>query len=390
MNGPSYKSTDITLLKRISKILIRHLNLIQFFFSCISIRMFCSIILISSLSTKGVSMSKTKTIAETTNTIEHTGSTSAKVQLNSDEKKISTSISKKSDLIKVLEKLSSAPKYKAFIEKIQMVARASNHAMIVVGEAGVAKSTIVPLILNDEGLTHEKDYIFVRGYSTALSFFQKLYDNNGKIIVVDDCDAILTNRTSLDILKAALDDKFQRTISYETRRQNTDLPKTFNFTGRIIFITNFKPKENDIHFAAVKDRCLVQTLYLSTKEKLEYIEKIIVPSDYKNTTLDERKNVFTLLADMVTTGGTTFSFRTYLKALDHHRFNPETVEIHLEELVQSKSELTLLITLRKERPQDPEYWRTRFMEVTGKSRRTYFYNLAKVKQILPLPKENLT
>jgi hypothetical protein len=208
-----------------------------------------------------------------------------------------------------------------------------------------------------------------------------------KIIVIDDCDAILTNRTSLDILKAALDDKFQRTIYYETRSKSTDLPRSFNFSGRVIFITNYKPRENDVHFAAIKDRCLVQALYLSTKEKLEYIEKIIVPSDYKNTTLEERKNVFSFLCNIVSSGGVNFSFRTYLRALDHYRFNPKTIEIHIEGLTQSKSEYGILIALRKERPNDPEYWRTRFIEITGKSRRTYFYHLAEVKKLSPIASE---
>jgi hypothetical protein len=293
----------------------------------------------------------------------------------------------RTDILAEVSKLSSSKKYQGMVEKVMMVVRAFSHAMMAAGEPGVAKSTLILATLIAEGLKEGVHFVVVRGYSTPLALYEQLLRHNGKIIVVDDCDGVFRNSISLDILKAALDDKFQRTISYATQRQSKDIAKSFVFTGRVIFVTNYRSRQNDAHFAAIEDRCLVQTLYLSAREKLEYIERIILPSDYKTTTLEDRKKVFGLMEDIILAkGGLNFSFRTYLKALDHFIFNPQSIHIHLRELIQCETEATLLMNLRKEST-DKEYWMTEFMKITGKSRRTYFNWLKKVKELQPLPSE---
>lgn len=281
--------------------------------------------------------------------------------------------------------LEAGPKYFSMIEKVKMVARGTSHALMVMGHVGVAKSTIVKETLTSEGLQEGKDFVFMRGFSTPMALYEKLFQNRetGKVLVIDDCDAVIKNKTSLDLLKAVLDDKYQRVVNYETRRKGSDLPKSFVYGGRVIFITNYQPKESDIHFLAIQDRCLVQKVYLSAREKLEYIEKILVPADYKSTTLEDRKMAFNFMRDAVVEGGIHFSYRHFYQILDFYKHDRENFHVHLRELVPVDTDTTLLLRLRRERPNDREFWMTRFMELTGKSRRTYFYALEKVRDILP-------
>ncbi|MGE0632132.1 MAG: hypothetical protein AB7O96_06970 [Pseudobdellovibrionaceae bacterium] len=281
--------------------------------------------------------------------------------------------------------LESGGKYLSLIEKVKMIARNSSHAMMSMGDVGVGKSTVIIETLKSERLLEGKDYIIMRGYSTAMALYEKLYQNReaGKIVVIDDCDVVLKNKTCLDILKAVLDDKYHRIVNYETRRKGADLPKSFVFTGAVIFITNYKPRENDIHFLAIQDRCMVQKLYLTTREKLEYIEKVIAPNDYKKTTLEERKKIFQLMKEVVIQGGVHFSYRTYFQLLDFYKHDLKNFGIHLRELLPYDNELTFLLKMMKDRPDDTEFWQSKWMEATGKSRRSYYYALAKVKDILP-------
>jgi hypothetical protein len=54
------------------------------------------------------------------------------------------------------------------------------------------------------------------------------------------CDSVLQNSTASNILKAALDSYARRIVTWnsESFGEESDLPKTFEFTGSVIFISN--------------------------------------------------------------------------------------------------------------------------------------------------------
>ena len=84
--------------------------------------------------------------------------------------------------------------------------------MIVVGPPGVGKSFGVERVLgkhdlmaniaNDEKL---KKYEIVKGAMSAIGLYSKLYEFSAEknILVFDDCDSVLLDDLSLNILKAA-------------------------------------------------------------------------------------------------------------------------------------------------------------------------------------------
>ena len=98
-------------------------------------------------------------------------------------------------------------------------------AMIVTGPPGVGKSFGVESVLakhdvfanvaQDEKL---KKYEVVKGAMSALGLYSKLYHYSDKknIIVFDDCDSVLLDDLSLNILKAALDTSAKRMIHWNT------------------------------------------------------------------------------------------------------------------------------------------------------------------------------
>jgi len=83
------------------------------------------------------------------------------------------------------------------------------------------------------------DYHYMKGYTSAKGLYRTLYENRTKLVVIDDCDAAWRTEAGANILKSALDSDNERWVTWnvETFGDN-DLPRSFLFEGRIIFISN--------------------------------------------------------------------------------------------------------------------------------------------------------
>jgi len=58
-------------------------------------------------------------------------------------------------------------------------------------------------------------------------------------VVFDDCDSILRDDVASNLLKAALDSYDKRIVTWNAESfGESDLPKSFEFTGAVIFISN--------------------------------------------------------------------------------------------------------------------------------------------------------
>lgn len=139
---------------------------------------------------------------------------------------------------------------------VDMVAHRTIPSAIITGEGGLGKSHTVMQTLKkaglinidsaeigarfDEGLSR-KSYIVVKGFSTAKGLFRTLFENRNKIVVFDDCDSVLKDPVAANLLKAALDSYDKRIITWNAEGSfggEDDLPKSFEFTGGVIFISN--------------------------------------------------------------------------------------------------------------------------------------------------------
>jgi len=176
-------------------------------------------------------------------------------------------------------------------------------AMIVTGPPGVGKSFGVEKVLsrhdtfadvaNDSKL---KKYEVVKGAMSAIGLYKKLYEFSDKkcILVFDDCDSILLEDLSLNILKAALDSNKKRTIHWNTDSRllrQEGVPNSFEFKGGAIFITNIKfdhvkSKKLKDHLEAIESRCHYLDLTIDTeREKLLRIKQVVESAGM----LDEHK-----------------------------------------------------------------------------------------------------
>jgi len=119
-------------------------------------------------------------------------------------------------------------------------------ALIVSGPAGLGKSFTVEKALNGwdpEALNHK----IIKGYIKAPGLYKMLFSHRapGQVLVFDDADEVFLDDTAINLLKAACDTSDRRMISYITEGTLIDeetaerLPKSFQFEGTVIFITNY-------------------------------------------------------------------------------------------------------------------------------------------------------
>jgi hypothetical protein len=121
---------------------------------------------------------------------------------------------------------------------------------------------------------------------SALGLYAKLYEFSSEknVVVFDDCDSILMEDLSLNILKGALDSSARRFISWNTDSRllrSEGVPDRFEFKGSAIFITNIKfehvrSKKLRDHLDALESRCHYIDLQMDTnREKLLRIKQIV-------------------------------------------------------------------------------------------------------------------
>jgi len=166
-------------------------------------------------------------------------------------------------------------------------------AMIVTGPPGVGKSFGVEKVLAKHDVFATvaqneklKKYEVVKGAMSAIGLYKKLYEFSDKkcILVFDDCDSVLLDDLSLNILKAALDSSKKRMIHWNTDSRllrSEGVPNQFEFKGGAIFITNIKfehvrSKKLQDHLAALESRCHYLDLTIDTdREKLLRIRQVV-------------------------------------------------------------------------------------------------------------------
>ena len=190
-------------------------------------------------------------------------------------------------------------------------------SLIVTGEGGLGKTHQIKEVIDVTGL-QDHEYVFFKGYSTARGLYNTLYDNNDKLIIFDDCDSVLEDKVAVNILKSALDSYDTRTISWMAKmNKNDEYPQHFNFTGRIIFISN---KSKDSIDGAILSRSLTVDLTMTPAEKIERMTTILpgILPEYDN---DIKVEALKFLDD--NRGNTNINMRTLIMVIKMANSNPD-------------------------------------------------------------------
>jgi hypothetical protein len=177
-------------------------------------------------------------------------------------------------------------------DMVAMLACGAQSSVVVTGPGGLGKSFTVTKALTECGfkdvsliedfdvgtiLKTAKTFRVIKGYSTPKGLYRTLYENREGVIVFDDCDSVLKDPVSLNLLKGALDSYSRRIISWRADIRDEDLPTTFEFKGRVVFISNLASSNID---QAIITRSMAVDLSMTNKQKIERMQHLLESGEF--------------------------------------------------------------------------------------------------------------
>jgi hypothetical protein len=226
--------------------------------------------------------------------------------------------------------------YGHMAQLVQMACKGTLRSLLIYGGPGTGKTFTIMKTVNDMGMTKGKDYVKLSGKASPIEIYKTLfmYRKSG-LVIFDDLDSMWRNEDATNILKAALDTSPVREISWvsaqtinvskmdderkeklfaqidrqlngesepapepepEDEEEDEDpkakkkkrrgtaepadtsdpnkikYPSTFDFTGRVVFISNLKKEEFD---TAIMSRSAKINMDLSPSQILDRMRKIL-------------------------------------------------------------------------------------------------------------------
>jgi hypothetical protein len=175
------------------------------------------------------------------------------------------------------------------------------------------KTHTVEATLSNMGLSDGNGYFKNTGSASAAGLYSILFLHRDGILLFDDSDDALKDQTSRNLFKAATDTKKVRKLSwtkggfnvvdpddYEDPQDIIDenkIPRFFEFTGKIIFISNLKIDKLDPD-GALRTRAFMIDIDPTDVEVYDFMEKIVddVPlEDGLSLSSKDRKLVIEIL-----------------------------------------------------------------------------------------------
>lgn len=177
-------------------------------------------------------------------------------------------------------------------QMVRMVSAKTIASAIITGQGGLGKTHTVIKSLKTAGfadvtdlasfevgtrIVSPKSFRVIKGFSTAKGLYRTLFEGNGMVLVFDDCDSVLKDPVALNLLKGALDSYGDRYINWNADIRDDDLPRSFKFTGSIVFISNMDLDRID---QAVRSRAMCVDVSMTQSQKLERMQVIMKDPEF--------------------------------------------------------------------------------------------------------------
>jgi hypothetical protein len=218
-------------------------------------------------------------------------------------------------------------------DMVVMLAKGDQPSVVVTGPGGLGKSHTVTTTLRKAGLKDmsilddyeigaqvpKNAFVVIKGYSTPKGLYRTLYENRNSIIVFDDCDSVLKDPVSLNILKGALDSYSKRIISWRADIKDEDLPTSFEFKGRVVFISNMSSSQLD---QAIISRSMSVDVTMTAVQKVERMRFLVQEKDFMPDFDLVSKNDALNLIDKLVDNVKELSLRTLIQVTKIRKSNP--------------------------------------------------------------------
>lgn len=180
---------------------------------------------------------------------------------------------------------------------IKLVVKGASNALFVAGRGGTGKTQTIETELAKLGLQDGNGYYKNTGSASPIGIYTTLYDNRKGLVLFDDCDSALADQEGRNLIKAATDTKKIRKIAWNKKssvivpkdqfegakdedggsptNKNGDplYPNSFEFAGRVVFISNLKLDKLDPD-GALRTRGFIIEIDPTDAEMIDYMAKI--------------------------------------------------------------------------------------------------------------------
>jgi len=216
---------------------------------------------------------------------------------------------------------------------ILCVAKGYGNSLIVVSKAGLGKTELTMETMGELGFREGQNYIYVPNYITPVELYLLLEEVNKlqdpKILILDDVEDTLKNRTTIGLLKGALwQVNGRRRVSWRSGTYKIE-EKEFDFQGRIIFLLNQLHTKNPI-VNALKDRGFYFEMEMTLQDMFKLMrERAEMP--FGDIPINKRREIASYLIEV---GKSTknISLRTLPKAFQMFQISPN----HWRELLKQE------------------------------------------------------
>jgi len=200
------------------------------------------------------------------------------------------------------------------------------NSLFISGRAGTGKTYNVERALKDEGLVEDQDYVLVSGAASVIMMYKMFFQYRTGTLVFDDCDAVFRDENGRNLMKAALDTKAVRKISYLKKTKavydprDVDpeeefnlleagvVPNTFEFSGRVIFISNL-PKDKADPDGAIRSRSILIDVNPDDSTLMERMKKLLPHLEPTDMPMKEKEEIYEFMKQ-----AKDVSMRTFVKA----------------------------------------------------------------------------
>lgn len=214
------------------------------------------------------------------------------------------------------EKIPAIDKFHKFLE-LALNGSEYTKSLFIVGPAGTRKSFHVLSALKEKNLS----FVLYNSHSTPLGLYEILYKNSHGIVVLDDIDAIVEDKRSVGILKAAtFSASGERLVTWASTSKvlnDRGLPERFIFSGRVIILANDFHHNRKESFQAFLNRMFTYEIKMSEEERKLLVRTIFMKQDVFGIDDNAKQKMISYMESLLDFSNVSaYNLRTAFKAAD--------------------------------------------------------------------------
>lgn len=185
-------------------------------------------------------------------------------------------------------------------EYVELAAKELLPALFVTGQGGIGKSYNIEKVLSEFG-KQDDTWVKVSGKSDTKEVFKTLWNNRDKIVLFDDCDSLLKDPSTINVLKQVFVGDEERNVDIDEEsgfvftadmddnkeieekcadwsadhKGKEGIPNHFIFTGSVIFISNLDKAEVVKKDPALLTKCTCVDIIQSAQGVIKRMETIL-------------------------------------------------------------------------------------------------------------------